>query len=185
MPPATVASRPASAVPAERPAPDGHGALRAATPRRAPARLHRRALWRNLAATPTRRLLLPPEPEVAAPAPSAPAASPATAVFKDIILMDRIDDEDEELDVSMRLDARRVVVIDEDGIAKRSIAYDAIDRATYNTRKPGRFSLRRGASHWLTLEVGTTPIVLRLNGRTYEQVLTTLQGHGVRVERNP
>lgn len=99
--------------------------------------------------------------------------------------MDRVDDEDEELDVTVRLDAKRVVVIDEDGVAKRSIAYDAIDRATYNTKKPGRFSFRRGASHWLTLEVGTTPIVLRLNSKTYEQVLTTLAGHGVNVERNP
>ena len=85
----------------------------------------------------------------------------------------------------MRLDARRVVMIDEDGLAKRSIAYVAIDRASYNKKKPGRFSLRRGPSHWLTLEVGTTPIVLRLNARTFEQVLITLQGHGVRVERNP
>lgn len=97
--------------------------------------------------------------------------------------MDRIDDEDEEIDVSVRLDQRRVVVLDEDGVAKRSIAYESIARATYNTRKPGRFSLRRGPSHWLTLEVGTTPIVLRLNGKSYEQVLTTLAGHGVRVER--
>lgn len=110
---------------------------------------------------------------------------PATIEFKDIILIDRVDDEDEELDVSMRLDARRVVVIDEDGLAKRSVAYDAIGRASYNTKRPGRFSLRRGPSHWLTLEVGTTPIVLRLNGRTYEQVLTTLAGHGVPVERHP
>lgn len=117
--------------------------------------------------------------------PSTTVATPATAVFKGMILMDRIDDEDEELDVSVRLDARRVVVLDEDGIAKRSIGYDSIARATYNSRKPGRFSLRRGPSHWLTLEVGTTPIVLRLNGRTYEQVLTALQGHGVRVERQP
>jgi hypothetical protein len=99
--------------------------------------------------------------------------------------MDRVDDEDEEVDATLRLDARRVVVLDEDGLAKRSIAYDAIARATYNTRKPGRFSLRRGASHWLTLEVGTTPIVMRLNSRTYEQVLTTLQGRGVHLQRNP
>jgi hypothetical protein len=68
---------------------------------------------------------------------------------------------------------------------KRSIAYEAIDRASYNTRKPGRFSLRRGSSHWLTLEVGTTPVVLRLNSKTYEQVLTTLSGHGVNVQRHP
>jgi hypothetical protein len=99
--------------------------------------------------------------------------------------MDRVDDEDEEIDVSVRLDDRRVMVLDEDGIAKRSIAYDAIARATYNSRRPGRFSLRRSSSHWLTLEVGTTPIVLRLNGRTFEQVLTTLQGHGVPVVRQP
>lgn len=129
-----------------------------------------------------------PVAEVPAPSPtpSTPAANvPATAEFKGIILIDRIDDEDEEIDAMLRLDARRVVVLDEDGLAKRSIAYDAIARATYNTRRPGRFSLRRSASHWLTLEVGTTPVVLRLNSRTYEQVLTTLQGHGVKVERNP
>lgn len=125
---------------------------------------------------------VPPPPPAA---PPAPAAVPATIEFGDIILIDRVDDEDEELDVSLRLDARRVVVIDEDGLAKRSIAYDAIGRASYNTKRPGRFSLRRGPSHWLTLEVGTTPIVLRLNGKTYEQVLTTLAGHGVPVERNP
>ncbi len=127
----------------------------------------------------------PAPPAVPAEVPRAATSAPATAVFKGLILMDRIDDEDEELDVSVRLDGRRVVVLDEDGIAKRSIGYDSIARATYNSRKPGRFSLRRGPSHWLTLEVGTTPIVLRLNGRTYEQVLTALQGHGVRVERNP
>ena len=115
----------------------------------------------------------------------APAAVPATIEFKDMILMDRVDDEDEEIDVSVRLDDRRVIVFDEDGIAKRSIAYDAIARATYNSRRPGRFSLRRSSSHWLTLEVDTTPIVLRLNGRTFEQVLTTLQGHGVHVVRQP
>jgi len=132
----------------------------------------------------------PPAPVAETPAPSpassAPAANvPATAEFKGIILIDRIDDEDEEIDATLRLDARRVVVLDEDGLAKRSIAYDAIARATYNTRRPGRFSLRRASSHWLTIEVGTTPIVLRLNSRTYEQVLTTLQAHGVKVERNP
>ena len=99
--------------------------------------------------------------------------------------MDRIDDEDEELDVSLRLDAQRVVVTDEDGVAKRSVAYRSIERASYHTRRPGRFSLRRSPSHWLTLEVGTTPIVLRLNARTYEQVLSTLAGHGVPVVRNP
>ena len=128
-----------------------------------------------------------PLAEEAAPPPAAdtPATAPATVEFNDIILMDRVDDEDEEIDASIRLDARRVVVLDEDGIPKRSIAYDAIARATYNTRRPGRFSLRRSSSHWLTIEVGTVPIVLRLNSRTYEQVLTTLQGHGVRVERNP
>jgi serine/threonine protein kinase len=123
----------------------------------------------------------PPEPV----SPPAAASVPATIEFKDMILMDRVDDEDEEIDVSVRLDDRRVMVLDEDGIAKRSIAYDAIARATYNSRRPGRFSLRRSSSHWLTLEVGTTPIVLRLNGRTFEQVLTTLQGHGVPVVRQP
>lgn len=102
-----------------------------------------------------------------------------------MILIDRIDDEDEEIDVSMRLDASRVVVLDEDGLAKRSIAYDSIGRATYNSRRPGRFSLRRSPSHWLTLEVGTTPIVLRLNGKTFEQVLATLDAHGVTINRQP
>jgi hypothetical protein len=110
---------------------------------------------------------------------------PAPAEFKGVILIDRIDGEDEEIDATLRLDARRVVVLDEDGLAKRSIAYDAIARATYNTRRPGRFSIRRSASHWLTLEVGAVPVVLRLNSKSYEQVLTTLQGHGVNVERKP
>jgi eukaryotic-like serine/threonine-protein kinase len=178
----------ASSPPSGRPASDGQRRVGAGG-RRGPAPEPAASPVAEPAATPPDPApAAAPEPEAATPEPettTTAAAVPATVVFKDIILMDRIDDEDEELDVSMRLDATRVVVIDEDGLAKRSIAYDAIDRATYNSRKPGRFSLRRGASHWLTLEVGTTPIVLRLNGRTYEQVLSTLQGHGVRVERNP
>ena len=133
------------------------------------------------ASAPVVEATAPPPEAVSPPA----AAVPATIEFKDMILMDRVDDEDEEIDVSVRLDDRRVMVFDEDGIAKRSIAYDAIARATYNSRRPGRFSLRRSSSHWLTLEVDTTPIVLRLNGRTFEQVLTTLQGHGVHVVRQP
>jgi tRNA A-37 threonylcarbamoyl transferase component Bud32 len=118
-------------------------------------------------------------------APTVAPTVPAPAEFKGVILIDRIDGEDEEIDATLRLDARRVVVLDEDGLAKRSIAYDAIARATYNTRRPGRFSIRRSASHWLTLEVGAVPVVLRLNSKSYEQVLTTLQGHGVNVERKP
>lgn len=101
-----------------------------------------------------------------------------------MILIDRIDDEDEEIDVKVRLDSRRVVVVDEDNNAKRSIAYDSIARASYTTKKPGRFSFRRGPSHWLTLEIGITPVVLRMNSKTYEQLLTTLAARGVHVERH-
>jgi len=181
--PTTAPETPSTAAPAAR------GARSAATARAAAAPPPATGGSVALPAPDTTTPAALPEPVEAPRAPvsvpSTPGATPATAVFKGMILMDRIDDEDEELDVSVRLDARRVVVLDEDGIAKRSIGYDSIARATYNSRKPGRFSLRRGPSHWLTLEVGTTPIVLRLNGRTYEQVLTALQGHGVRVERQP
>ena len=122
----------------------------------------------------------PPAP---APATPAPARGP-TVEFKGMILIDRIDDEDEEIDVKVRLDSRRVVVVDEDNNAKRSIAYDSIARASYTTKKPGRFSFRRGPSHWLTLEIGITPVVLRMNSKTYEQLLTTLAARGVHVERH-
>jgi serine/threonine-protein kinase len=124
------------------------------------------------------------EPGSAAEATERPTGRP-TLVFKDLLLIDRVDGEDEEFDVSMRLDGRRLVLIDEDGVARRSLAYSTIARATYNARRPGRFSLRRGPSHWLTLEVGITPVVVRLNGKTYEQVLRALQDRGVHVERLP
>jgi serine/threonine-protein kinase len=130
----------------------------------------------------------PAEPAPPEPLPAAPVASTTASAgveFTDLILMDRVDDEDEEIDVTLRLDDERLVAVDEDEVAKRTVAYGAITRATYTTRKPGRFSLRRAPSHWLTLQVGATPVVLRLNGRSYEQVLTTLEGHGVRVERQP
>ncbi len=186
-PPPAAAGAPPGPAPVVRPAPTASPRATGPSRRGAPAppaalpAPDERAVESNPATPSPVTEAVPPPPAT----PPAPAAVPATIEFKDIILIDRVDDEDEELDVSMRLDARRVVVIDEDGLAKRSVAYDAIGRASYNTKRPGRFSLRRGPSHWLTLEVGTTPIVLRLNGRTYEQVLTTLAGHGVPVERNP
>ena len=190
--PSTTSAAPPAAAPAARPtpgtartSPPGQRTAAAAGPAPALSAALESELAPTTAPAPAPASESAPSPEPAPDPAPAPAAVPATVEFTDIILMDRVDDEDEELDVSVRLDARRVVVIDEDGIAKRSIAYEAIGRASYNTRKPGRFSLRRGPSHWLTLEVGTTPIVLRLNAKTYEQVLTTLAGHGVPVERNP
>ncbi len=127
-----------------------------------------------------------PVPVVAPPVVPAPppAAAVAPAVFGGIVYTERIDDEDEEFDVSVRLDAVHLVIVDEDDEIKRTIPIAALGQATYFTRPPARFALRRSPSHWVTLNAGATPVVLRLGARTVDGLLSALEARGVRVVRN-
>jgi hypothetical protein len=111
----------------------------------------------------------------------------ATVEFRDLILVDRVDDEDEEFDVHLRLEPTQLVVLDEDEAAMKTVRLSAVTRAAYRTTKPARFSLRRGLRHWLTIEsqAGPGPIVLRLNGGDYARVLAALRERGITVEGAP
>ncbi|HTV01086.1 MAG TPA: protein kinase [Luteitalea sp.] len=125
----------------------------------------------------------PPVETTALPPAVAPAAPAAPASFGGIVYIERIDDEDEEFDVSVRLDGKAVVVVDEDDEVKKTVPYSAITQATYYTRGPARFALRRSPSHWIRLE-GSSPVVLRMSARAVDQVLSALDAHGVKVTRN-
>jgi hypothetical protein len=123
-------------------------------------------------------------PPVVTPAAPAPPATLAPAVFGGIVYTERVDDEDEEFEVSVRLDAANLVIVDEDDEVKRTIPIAALGQATYFTRPPARFALRRSPSHWITLNAGAAPVVLRLNARAVDGLLSALEARGVHVVRN-
>lgn len=137
----------------------------------------------------------PASPPAPAPDTAAPAAAPAPSrttgrsasvvEFRDLILVDKVDDENEEFDVHLRLERRRVIVLDEDEVPMKTMSIDAVHAASYRTTKPGRFSLRRGLRHWLTLDTSSGPLVFRLNSRTYEQVLAALEDRGLSIVGAP
>ena len=132
--------------------------------------------------TPATPPVEPPVPTAMPVTPPAAAGTAAPASFGGIVYIERIDDEDEEFDVTVRLDGKAVVVVDEDDEIKKTVPYGAITQATYYTRGPARFALRRSPSHWIRLE-GSSPVVFRLSARAVDQVLSALEAHGVKVVR--
>ncbi len=123
----------------------------------------------------------------AAPAatPRASGSTAGVAEFRNLILVDKVDDENEEFDVHLRFERRRLIVLDEDEVPMKTTSVDAIRGASYRTTKPGRFSLRRGLRHWLTLDTSSGQLVFRLNSRSYSELLDALESRGVDVVGAP
>jgi hypothetical protein len=94
------------------------------------------------------------------------------------------DDDTEEVDVLLRFEGRRLVVVNADTrVPMRTVAYGNVSHATYS-EVPSRLRVFRGPSHWLDLTVGREHVVLKLDKRNVTDVLAALQSRaGVTVQR--
>lgn len=122
---------------------------------------------------------------IASPAVRPDVSERATATrppseFRYALLMVEREDYADEIDATVRFENGRLVVVDAGTrVPLRTIGYSAIGRATYSFSRR-RFRLIPGGSHWLTLDVGRTPVVLRLDKRNFESVVEELEARSGR-----
>ncbi|MFN8060483.1 MAG: serine/threonine-protein kinase [Vicinamibacterales bacterium] len=147
----------------------------------------------------------PPVPEAPPPVDDRPASTetkPAPAPLKPVTFdkvryLATVQGKTREVDVRLALTPDRLDIL-ESGSTKRlqSVAYHAVDGATYtNARRPKSASssgavailtapimLFSGPKHWLSIESGTDVIVLRLDKENYRSVIPAFEARaGVKV----
>jgi serine/threonine-protein kinase len=124
------------------------------------------------------------EARPARPGPAKAASTAAPAEFSRVLLMMPVEDDDtEEVDVLLRFEGRRLVVVNADTrVPMRTVAYGNVSHATYS-EVPSRLRVFRGPSHWLDLTVGREHVVLKLDKRNVTEILAALESRaGVTVQ---
>jgi hypothetical protein len=88
-----------------------------------------------------------------------------------------------EREVMLHFESKRLVVSDSDNEhVVRALPYASISQATYARGR--RSGMLRRASHFLTIEAGGAPLVLKVDGGEVEKMVSTLEVRGgIKVKR--